>query len=201
MKLRFMKEFDGDMTKLPQRIVDGSVQFREPENMNVFGLVANIAGTALMAACIVPVVIVSGGFKAIFADFLRGYLQFIIAFALCIIIMPVHECVHASFFRGEVRFYTYLKKGLMFVVGTEDMSKLRFVIMSLMPTILFGFIPFILFFFFPSQLWLGITGAINIGSGMGDFINVFNAITQMPKGALTYMSGHHSYWYMPSNNI
>ena len=87
-----------------------------------------------------------------------------------------------------------------FVVGTEDMTKARFTAMSLMPTILFGFIPFVLFFFFPSQLWLGLTGAFNIGAGTGDFINVYNALTQMPKGALTYMSGHHSFWYVPKSN-
>ena len=27
--------------------------------------------------------------------------------------------------------------------------------------------------------------------------NIYHAITQMPKGSLTFMSGMHSYWYMP----
>lgn len=198
MKLRFMKEFDGDMTKLPQRIVEGATQFCEPENMNTFGLIANAACLVLSVACLVPVILVSGGFKAVFEDFWKGYSQLLIALALCLAILPVHECVHAGFFKGEVRFYTYLKKGMMFVVGTEDMTKLRFVMMSLMPSIAFGLIPFVLFFIFPSQLWLGLTGAFNIGAGTGDYINVFNALTQMPKGSLTYMSGHHSFWYIPS---
>ena len=36
-----------------------------------------------------------------------------------------------------------------------------------------------------------------IGMGAGDYINVFNAATQMPKNALTYLNGFNSYWYIP----
>ena len=69
--------------------------------------------------------------------------------------------------------------------------------MSLAPNIVFGFIPLILFFIFPSVPFLGVFGAISIGCGAGDYMNVINALTQMPKGALTYLYGFHSYWYMP----
>ena len=44
---------------------------------------------------------------------------------------------------------------------------------------------------------LGSLGAFSIAAGAGDYYNVFNALTQMPKGARTYMHGMHSYWYMP----
>ncbi len=111
--------------------------------------------------------------------------------------MPIHEVLHALCFKEEVEFYTYLRKGLMFVVGTESMSKARFIFMSMFPNIVFGFIPYILFFIFPSQFWLGIWGALCISAGVGDYINVFNAITQMPKGSLCYMNGNRSYWYIP----
>ena len=45
----------------------------------------------------------------------------------------------------------------------------------------------------------GFFGAIAIGSGAGDYINIYNALRQVPKGGLCYMSGMHSYWYMPDN--
>ena len=51
---------------------------------------------------------------------------------------------------------------------------------------------------FPSLYWLGIFGALAIGAGAGDYINVFNALTQVPKGGLIYMCGFHSYWYKPT---
>ncbi|MCI8497238.1 MAG: DUF3267 domain-containing protein, partial [Clostridiales bacterium] len=33
--------------------------------------------------------------------------------------------------------------------------------------------------------------------GAGDYYNVFNALTQMPKGARTYLYQFNSFWYMP----
>ena len=33
--------------------------------------------------------------------------------------------------------------------------------------------------------------------GAADYLNVINALTQMPKGSLTYLYGMHSYWYIP----
>ena len=92
------------------------------------------------------------------------------------------------------------KQGLMFVVGTEDMSKIRFICMSLCPNIILGLIPYLIFFIFPNLGWLGLFGAINLGMGFGDYYNVFNALRQMPKGAKTYLSGMHSYWYVKEEN-
>ncbi|MBQ4282485.1 MAG: hypothetical protein IJB96_00980 [Lachnospira sp.] len=40
-------------------------------------------------------------------------------------------------------------------------------------------------------------GGLSISMGVGDFYNVFNALTQMPKGARTYLHKFNSYWYIP----
>ena len=93
--------------------------------------------------------------------------------------------------------YTNLKQGMMFVVGPEDMSKTRFVLMSLCPNIVFGLIPFVLFLINPQWRVLGTMGAMAITMGAGDYLNVFNALTQMPKGARTYLYEFNSWWYMP----
>ena len=85
----------------------------------------------------------------------------------------------------------------MFVHGIEDMSKARFVFMSLLPNIIFGCIPYAAWLVNHDLVWLGVMGAACLGMGAGDYINVFNALTQMPKGAKTFMSGTHSYWYLP----
>ena len=87
----------------------------------------------------------------------------------------------------------------MFVVGTENMSKTRFVLMSLCPNIIFGFVPFVLFLIFPSWTFLGTLGALAIGMGAGDYYNVFNCLTQVPKGGKVYMYGMNSYWFIPEN--
>lgn len=90
--------------------------------------------------------------------------------------------------------YTNFSSGLAFVVGNELMSKSRFVFMSLLPNIIFGFIPYIVGLVVPQNFWLVWFGSCGIATGAGDYINVINAIRQMPKGAKTYMKGFHSYW-------
>ncbi len=80
------------------------------------------------------------------------------------------------------------------------MSKARFVFMSLLPNIVFGFLPFIAAMINPSLIFLGVCGALSISMGAGDFYNVFNAITQIPKGARTYLYKFNSFWYMPSQD-
>ena len=89
---------------------------------------------------------------------------------------------------------------MLFVVGTEDMSKARFIALGLCPNICFGFIPFILYLIWPDLTVLGFWGAMAIASGAGDYYNAYNCATQVPANGLTYMSGMHSYWYVPKEN-
>lgn len=86
---------------------------------------------------------------------------------------------------------------MLFVTGPEDMTKGRFIFMSLLPNLIFGFIPYIIAMFNPSFIILGFFGALSISAGIGDYINVFNTLTQVPKGALVYLHGFNSYWYLP----
>ena len=51
----------------------------------------------------------------------------------------------------------------------------------------------------PALVGVGVFGAMSIIAASGDFINVFNALMQMPAGSLTFLSGMHSYWYLPSS--
>ena len=106
-----------------------------------------------------------------------------------------HELLHALCFKEDVYLYYNPSRLLLFVHGVESMTRARFVFLSLLPNIIFGFIPFVIFMIEPSLIRLGTMGIMSIGMGFGDYINVFNALTQMPKGAMTYLSGFHSYWY------
>ncbi|MPM79985.1 hypothetical protein SDC9_127028 [bioreactor metagenome] len=77
------------------------------------------------------------------------------------------------------------------------MSKARFIIMSLLPNIVFGIGPYIIGLIIKNNV-LTTLGIFATSMGCGDFINVYNAITQMPKGARTYLHKFNSYWYMPN---
>nr|MCR5096613.1 DUF3267 domain-containing protein [Erysipelotrichaceae bacterium] len=111
------------------------------------------------------------------------------------------EFLHAICFEGEVYMYENLKKGMLFVTGPGSFSKAGFIFMSMLPNLVFGFIPYIIFLIDPTQTMLGTLGAISIASGAGDYYNVFNALTQMPKGSRTYLRNFRSYWYMPKDNV
>ena len=168
----------------------GEVAFREPSQKK-FALIANGGSLILFAALIV-----------VFIFFGKPSLSFITGKALIPLLLSVfvivpHEFLHAICFKGDVYLYFDPKKLVAFVHGTESMSKARFIFLSLLPNIVFGFVPFIAFLINRELLIFGLFGAICISMGFGDYINVFNAATQMPKGARTYMKGFHSYWYIP----
>ena len=68
-----------------------------------------------------------------------------------------------------------------------------------MPSIIFGVLPLVIWFFMPGNKisdFLLSFGSFSLLMGAGDYLNVFNAITQMPGDAVTQLSGLHSYWYI-----
>ncbi|MBQ8624207.1 MAG: DUF3267 domain-containing protein [Oscillospiraceae bacterium] len=197
MKLIFNGKYSGDEATLPQREhPQGYEMFKEPDSKN-FMLIAN--GVALIITIVFLAVIAVFSFEYVKADLAddKPWLLVLSCILPSLTILP-HEFLHAICFKETVYMYSYLQAGAMFVLGLEDMTKKRFVFMSLLPTIVFGFIPFVIALIFPSLYWLGVFGALCIGSGAGDFINIYNALTQVPKGGLIYMCGFHSYWYKPT---
>ena len=190
MKLIYGGKFDGNQNSLPEREhLPGATRFKEFDNPKTFALVMNIISFVL-AIILVAITFVIADWSVYMC--LGAILPMFCLFP--------HEILHAICFKGEVRLYTDFSKGLLFVVGTETMSKARFIFMSMLPNLIFGFIPFILFLFMPQLNVLGMFGAVNISMGIGDYYNVFNALTQMPKGARTYISKFNSYWYIPEKN-
>ena len=187
MKLHYKGKFDGCVESLPSgEHRPGAVQFKEPESVKKLAWIATGISLALYAV-LLPVLILRGGLS----------LAFSIGVLLSLLTLFPHELLHGICFKEDVYLYTNLKQGMLFVVGPEDMSRKRFVFMSLLPNFIFGVIPFMLFLVFPQLKILGALGAFTIPMGAGDYLNVYNAMTQMPKGARTYLHGFHSYWYMP----
>lgn len=190
MKLIYKGKFNGDPESLPcGEHRPGAVKFREAENPKQLAIWANAAAIVLLAALGVLLYVRCG--KAIFS-----YAAMFASLSSLLALFP-HEILHAICFRNEVYLYTNWKQGMLFVVGPEDMSRARFVGMSLLPNLIFGFLPFLLCMCFPQLTFLGMFGALCISMGVGDYYNVFNALTQMPKGARTYLYHFNSYWYMP----
>ena len=199
MKLHNAGKYNGDESSLPQREhPEGYVPFREPQDMKKFARYMTVI--SLIILIITLGLFYFRFFRWQFAESDSVMLYgngFLFGFILYLVTLIPHEVLHALWFKEDVYYYHNLKQGMLFVVGTEDMPKWRFIAMSMCPNVLFGFIPYILFMIWPNLTVLGFWGAMAIASGAGDFTNVYNCITQVPEGGITYMSGMHSYWYLP----
>lgn len=186
MKFHYSGKFDGKPESLAnQRFVEGSVKFKEP-SYKMFALLGNVVSIAIL-------------FITIYVSFRRGGPEVfnMTGFVLAFVSLVPHELLHAVCFKEDVYMYTELSKGILFVVGSEDMTKGRFVFMSMLPNLIFGFIPFAVFLINPSMTMLGTLGAFAISFGAGDYINVFNALTQVPKNGMIYLYRQSSYWHIP----
>lgn len=191
MIFHYAGKYSGDESQLPTREHHpDAVPFKEPENMQKLSMIANSGCMVLILLLAVPFVLLGMDHFVDNAPWLM-----LGCIGSMLVVLP-HELLHAVCFRKDVYMYNNLSQGLMFVIGTEDMSRGRFVFMSLLPNIVFGLIPYVVFLFFPHLTGLGAFGLICLGMGFGDYINVYNALTQVPRSAKVYMSGMHSYWYL-----
>ncbi len=191
MKLHYKGKFDGNEENLPKGELEkhkNAVKFKEFDSINKLIIVMNIVAGVVVILLGAIYVLRAGSFANI------SLIGMILA---CLVLYP-HEFLHAICFKGDVEMY--VMGGGAFVTGTETMSKYRFIFMSMLPNVIFGFIPFILFLIFPNLHILGTLGVMAISMGVGDYYNVFNAVTQMPRGARCFMEKQNTYWYMPEED-
>ena len=191
MTLHYGGKYNGDEKSLPQKEHhQNAVAFIEAASTKELSLICNCGCILLMIILAVPFVLLG-------KEYFHGNRIYMILAAICgVLSLFPHELLHAICYKEDVYLYNNLRQGLFFVIGTEAMSKSRFVFMCLCPNIFLGLIPYSVFLFIPRAVFLGLFGLICIGMGFGDYINTYNAIRQMPKGAKTYLSGLHSYWYL-----
>lgn len=192
MKLHYRGKYNLDPTTLPTcKHQPNAVKFKEVDSTKELADIANGIAIALMILLSIPVYL---KYKGSLFDYFD---EMMVGAMLPLLTMFPHELIHALCFKEDVYLYTNFKQGLLFVVGCETMSKQRFIFMSLLPNIVFGFIPYMISFLGIQYLTLAVLGVVAIGMGAGDYYNVFNALTQMPKGARTYLYQMNSYWYIP----
>lgn len=191
MIFHYAGKYDGDESKLPSKEHHpGAVPFKEPKDIKKLSLIANIG-------CILSMVILTVPFLMIGMRHIPDNAVWLFVGGICggVSLLP-HELFHAICYKKDVYLYNDLSHGLLFVVGTEDMSKARFIMMCLCPNIILGLIPYSIFLIVPRLVGLGLFGIICIGMGFGDYVNVYNAARQMPGKAKTYLCGMHSFWYL-----
>lgn len=196
MRLHYMGKFSGDPADIPHgEHKPGAVKFKEAEDPKKLGIIANAWALGITVVCMLLFGVRMGASEAVKNG--SYWAQLLIGLGLSMLCLFPHEFLHAICMKEDVYLYTNFKNGMLFVTGPEDMSKARFVFMSLLPNLVFGVLPFVLFWIWPNLVVLGALGALSIGMGAGDYYNVFHALTQMPRGARTYIYQFNSWWYLP----
>lgn len=182
MKLHFMGKYDQNPDNLPHNEhFPGAVKYKEPDDLKKFAILANVIAFVISAVLAVFAVI-----RCLDCFELKDFTSISLGCFVSVLTLFPHELLHAVCFRKDVYFYTDFAKGIAFVTGTEPMSKGRFILMSPLPNIVFGFIPYIIGLIFPNQMFLISLGVMATGMGAGDYFNIFNTLTQVPKGAKVY---------------
>ena len=203
MKLIYRGRYTG-ADQLPRAdLPPSAVRFREPEDTAALNRAAikwcllALAAAVVLGAATIPL---RGGLELGF-----GFRVTAGCAASFLTLLP-HELLHGLCFgRGaEVHLFVSPKDLMAFVVCTRPVSSGRFILMSLLPNLIFGWLPFLLWCLTPYSgagsdilLWFS---SCCISFGGGDYLNVWNALRQMPRGSVQQISGFHSYWYMPSTN-
>ena len=195
MKLIFKGSYTKD-TKLPEaHLPYRAIRYREPETTAA----VNISALAYAIPAAIVAIIIIGLQWLLHGTFMFEFNLWGVVAAFMTIIP--HEFIHALCFpkNSDVYMYYSLKDMMAFVTCTAPMSKRRFIIMSLLPNAIFGLLPMLFWMIFPDIEWwssfIGTTGLVSLFFGCGDYMNVGNTIRQVPEGAITQLSGFHSYWY------
>ncbi|MDC7294441.1 DUF3267 domain-containing protein [Butyrivibrio sp. DSM 10294] len=201
---------DIDTIASGKELPEGAVQFKEPDTTwEAFSI-----GTLIL----LPLILLMGAIswlrlKADYAGITKQALRsemksFVVAMgifvALLIVSMWIHEYIHAVLFPRAAKKEVYVapSSGALFVYSEDYISKSRFVIMSLGPAIVLGILPFaawvILAQFIAVPVVLAVAVALYsicmVFSAVGDIVNVYNCIRQVPDGAKVFNHGYHSYW-------
>ncbi|TPG00238.1 DUF3267 domain-containing protein, partial [Clostridium perfringens] len=198
MKLIWKGKFNG-VEDLPiGELPKNAVRFEEPESAEELAKETRrfLIPVVIFLLIVIFLRIKINGFFGV-SDVINIFGIILIPFS----ILP-HEYLHAIFFPkdAEVEMWYSIKQRLALVTSTTAITKKRFIFLSLFPNIVFGFLPLIIWIFIPSYMSFisGILftfGFISLIMGVGDFMNIYNTIKQVPKGAMTQISGFNSYWF------
>jgi hypothetical protein len=178
-----------------------AVKFKEAESfqkLSVVSLIFIIPALFLVAIIVMLSGLLHGGITIGGGLFIP-----LIAFSIGLLTIIPHEILHAVCFGkgAEIEVFMSLKHFNAFVVCTKPITKMRFIMLSLLPNLAFGWLPLIIWAILPYSgiysdvlLYASVFGVL---LGIGDYTNVYNAIRQMPKGSMQQLSGFNSYWFMP----
>ena len=123
---------------------------------------------------------------------------FLILFS-SLIMMPVHELLHAIAMPCKSKKYIYFFSQGMLATTTDIISRRRYIFMSMLPNIVLGIIPIILYFVAVNancKISPGILcfGVLEICYGIGDYWNVLKALNVTSGKCQLFNSGVNTFY-------
>ena len=176
------------------------MKFKEPNTPSELNSAAWIyIIPVIILVCIAALVKPTYVFNMVFLDVFDIW-----GILLALLMVVPHEILHALVLPkdAEANIWFYPQGGMAFVHSAFPISKSRFIILCLLPSIIFGLTPLIIWLFIPmefkklSRVLLSFA-FFSLLFGVGDYLNTFNAARQMPKGSMTQLYGFNSYWFLP----
>jgi hypothetical protein len=200
VKLTYKGKYTNE-DQLPKGILpSNAVKFREPGTplkVNLVAILFMLPALLLIYLFVLASSLLHSGYS------IPGSSYLLPGMALAVLAIYPHELLHAVCFgkNAEVELYIIPRLFMAFVYSTQPVSKARFIVISLFPSLVLGWLPLAIWTVLPPEAiysnilyWFSY---FSILFGAGDYLNVYNAIRQMPKGSIHQLSGFHSYWYMP----
>ncbi|MCL2059074.1 MAG: DUF3267 domain-containing protein [Oscillospiraceae bacterium] len=201
MKLVYKEVFKSNEQLPLGTLPENAVKFKEPKNLTETTIKASLF--ALPALVGVALFII--GSRLLHGDLsINGTLPGMLFAFLTLI---PHEFLHAICFGrdAEVELFIAPKQLSLFVISTQPITKARFIILSLFPNIVFGWLPLAVWMVLPYSAFFSnhllTFSVISVLFGLGDYMNVYNAARQMPKGSMQQLSGFNSYWFLQKTSV
>jgi len=207
MKLTFRGRYKTE-DQLPRtNLPHNAVKFREPETMDRIDFVSSfflipailLVGLFVLASYLLHGVLLNGPSRMIE----RSLIGLIILAIMPIVPIIPQELLRVIILgRDTIVELFYAPKLLMvFFASTTPIKKWHFVCMSFLPSLVIGWLPLLVWVVLPPNEWyrnyLFWFSFFSIIHGRRDYMNVYNALRQMPEGSIRQGCGLHSYWYTP----
>ncbi len=203
LNITYMGKFENEKQligndKLPQK----AIQFKEGKKREDIYNLGFILGSPIIIPIIIITILRIQGIDGHINLNLKTGIIIAVAILVNYILKFLHEYIHAILYpiKSEKTIWKYTSKGAYFIYCNTKISKIRFIVISLAPMIILGIIPFVVWLFIADKIELTISLVyvfltwIMTFFAMGDLVNVYNTIKQVPKNAKVFNYGLHSYW-------
>lgn len=198
MKIVYKGRYTGEEQLPSARVPDDATKFEDTPDLKIMVIAFAVISLLLAAGITVASSLIRGEFRVQIATpwFFLGMVGVLLS------TVP-HELLHAYAYGKDavVELYFSMKNLSAFVACGLAVPKKRYILSNFLPSLVLGWVPLILWAVIPFPLplasFLFPFAVLNIVVGIGDYLNMYAASTQMPEGSYQVVSGNDVFWYKP----